>query len=594
MNEKQILEMDATTTKNVESWLKGDYDHATKDEIRKLLKDNPKEIVDAFYTNLVFGTGGLRGIMGVGCNRMNVYTVRAATQGLANHVNTQPKPKEGHSALIGYDSRHHSRLFAEEAAKVLAGNGIKVFLFKDLRPTPLVSFGCRLKKCSTAIMITASHNPPQYNGYKVYWNDGAQILPPHDKLIVQEVEKITDPKMVKKVDSLSHPLIQIVDKEIDDVYIKETSALQLYPGENQDLGGKLKIVYTSLYGTGITLMPEELAKWGFSNISYVDQQIIPNGDFPTTPSPNPEEKSALKLGIEKLKETRSDLLVATDPDADRVGVAVDHEGEITLMTGNQMAAICLNHICEALVSQGKMPEKAAFIKSIGTTELFQAICDEYKKPCFNVLTGFKYIAEKIREWEKEPNGYQYIFGGEESYGYLFGTLTRDKDAIVSSALICEVALHAKKKGKTLVNLLHDLYRKYGVYCENLISIEFEESKSGKEQMDAGMANLRHQTPQKILGIEIDVIEDYLSSTKTFLKSGRKEALTLPKSNVLLFWLADGTKLMIRPSGTEPKIKIYCGVVQKTFSSVDEAVINCQKGSTELLNYLKKLLTEKNL
>ena len=587
----ETINLDPTTARNVESWLTGNYDAETKAEIRKLLKDNPKEIIDAFYTNLSFGTGGLRGIMGVGCNRMNVYTVRNATQGLANHVNKQPKPPEGHSALIGYDSRHHSRQFAEESAKVLAANGIKVFLFKHLRPVPLVSFGCRLKKCSTAIMITASHNPRQYNGYKVYWNDGAQILPPHDKMIIQEVEKITDLSMVKTVD-LSNSLIEMVDDEIDRVYIKETSTLQFYPKENQQWGNDLKIAYTPLYGTGITLMPEELTQWGFNKISYVEQQMTPNGDFPTTPYPNPEEKSALKLGIETLQQSHSDILIANDPDADRVGVAVNHQGEITLFTGNQMACICLQHVCQALTLQNKMPPKAAFIKTIATTELFQAICDSYQKPCFNVLTGFKYIAEKIREWEQKPNGYQYIFGGEESYGYLLGTLTRDKDAIVASALICEAALHAKKQGKTLVDLLHDLYRKHGVYYENLLSITFDDSKAGKDQMAAGMANFRQHTPHTIMDIEVVAIEDYQSSTKTSLKTGKTEPLTLPKSNVLLFWLADQSKLIIRPSGTEPKIKIYCGVVQKIVDSIPDAVKNCQNKTNQLLATLKQHLTQK--
>lgn len=581
--------LDPATLKNVNAWLDGHYDSYTKAEIRNMMNENPKELTDAFYTKLSFGTGGLRGIMGVGSNRMNIYTVAAATQGLANYLNKQPAPSGTHSVIIGYDSRNHSREFAEVAAKVLAGNGIKALFYFEIRPVPLVSFGCRYKKCSAGIMITASHNPPEYNGYKVYWSDGGQVLPPHDTQIIQEVDKITDPSMVKQVPDLGNPLIEIIGTEIDDVYVQDTSTLQLYPNDNQEHGKELKIVYTSLHGTGITLMPRELTAWGFTSVSYVEKQIIPDGDFPTTPFPNPEEKAALQMGIDLLTETDRDLLIATDPDADRVGVAVMHKGEVQLLNGNQVASLCANHICEALTRQNKMPAKAAFIKTIVTTELFKAICDTYGKPCFNVLTGFKYIAQKIQEWETEPNGYQYIFGGEESYGYLFGTFTRDKDAITSSALICEMALHAKLRGKTLIDLLHDLFRKYGVYEENLISVNFDDSKEGKEQMTANMAKLRQSPPTKINGVDVISIEDYQTSIKSFLKANKTETLTLPKSNVLLFWLADESKVMVRPSGTEPKIKLYCGVIQKNFASVPEAIKSARKKTDDLLHSVRDLL-----
>lgn len=583
-------ELEPKTQSNINLWLTGQYDEKTKEEVRRLVKDNPKEATDAFYTNLSFGTAGMRGLMGVGSNRMNDYTIKAATQGLANYVNKQPQPASGHSAFIGYDSRHHSRAFAEEAAKVLAGNGIKVYLCKDIRPTPLVSFGCRYYHCTTAIMITASHNPPEYNGYKVYWSDGGQVLPPHDIGIVEEAAKITDPALVKTAGSLDDPLIEIISEEVDQAYMEQASLLQNLASENQVHGKDLKIVYTSLHGTGITLVPEMLKRWGFSNLTFVAPQIIPDGNFPTAKYPNPEERQALSMGIELLKSTHSDLLIATDPDADRVGVAIMNKGEVVLLTGNQIAALCLEHVCESLASQGKLPEKAAFVKTIVTTELFKAICDRYQKQCFNVLTGFKYIAQKIHEWEKDPRGYQYLFGAEESYGYLFGTIARDKDAVTASALICEMALQAKMQGKTLLDLLHDLYLKYGVFIETLISVGFEESKSGKEKMAQSMAVLRKEHPKQINGIEVSVVEDYLSSIKTELKTGRAEKIMLPKSDMLLFWLVDGSKLIVRPSGTEPKIKLYCGVTGVATGSLEDVTKALETKASGQLEYLKTLLS----
>lgn len=570
----QII-LDSTTQKNVDLWLNGHYDDETKATIRKLLRDNPKEAVEAFYTTLSFGTGGLRGLMGVGTNRMNRYTVGAATQGLANYLNKQKISGE-RSVFIGYDSRHNSRLFAEEAAKVLAGNGIRAFICSDIRPTPLVSFGCRQKKCSAAIMITASHNPPEYNGYKVYWNDGGQVLPPHDIGIIAEVNLITDAAMVKMVESLDSPLIQDVGTEIDEAYLDAITSLQLYPKENHKHGKKLSIVYTSLHGTGITMMPQALQRWGFNNLAFVENQVIPDSNFPTVRYPNPEEKEALKLGIQKLAKTGGDILIATDPDADRVGVAILHKGKVELLTGNQLASICLEHICHALEAQGRLSKKAAFIKTIGTTELFKTIAEAYHRPCFNTLTGFKYIAEMIHQWENNPQGYEYIFGGEESYGYLLGTVVRDKDGISSAALICEVALHAKLQGKTLIDLLHDIYRKYGFFFEKLYTMNFPETKAAREQMREKVEALEKKPPKQIGGMDVASMEDYKRLLKTDLKSGKTEAITLPKSDALLFWMTDGSKVMIRPSGTEPKIKVYCGTFQKHFSSLEEAQSICEK------------------
>jgi phosphomannomutase len=554
-----MQQFDPTTNANVNAWLNGPYDLETISAIERMLIENPQEIMDAFYTNLSFGTGGLRGIMGIGTNRINAYTIRACTQGLANYINRQPKKFEHHRVIIGYDSRHHSRQLAEESAKVLAGNNIQVYLFKDIRPTPLVSFGCRYKDCSSAIMLTASHNPPEYNGYKVFWNDGSQVLPPHDQGIIQEVNKIKEIGQVKSVDSLQHPLIEMLDDEIEQAYLQAITDLQLYPEQNQKKGSSLKVVYSSLHGTGIHLIPPALQRWGFSHVDLVKNQVIPDGSFPTCRSPNPEEKEALKLGIEHLVEVNGDLLIATDPDADRVGAAVNHQGQIHLIDGNQMACLLLHHILEGFSSQNRLPKNAAFIKSIVTSELFQAICDAYGSTCINVLTGFKYFAEKIREWEINPV-YQFIFGAEESYGYLLGSLVRDKDAIISSNLICEMALHAKLQGKTLIDVLHGFWKKYGTYVEKISSIKFDESKAGKSHMVQWMAALRESPPRKILNIDVLVLEDYSSSMRLNFTTSEKEKILLPKSDVLAFYLADGSKLIIRPSGTEPKIKIYCGVL----------------------------------
>lgn len=570
MKTLEITLFDPLTNHNVNSWLKGSYDKETKETIERLLVENPQEILDAFYTHLSFGTGGVRGIMGVGTNRINKYTLQACTQGLANYLNQQPKTDQGHRVMIGYDSRHHSREFAIECAKVLAANQIHVYIYKEIRPTPLVSFGCRLKKCSSAIMLTASHNPGQYNGYKVYWNDGSQVLPPHDLGIIDEVNKINDISMVKSITDLNNPFIEWIDDEIDHEYLKAIDGLQLYPKNNKEQGKNLKIAYTSLHGTGITLVPKAMNAWGFSTVELVKKQIIPDGDFPTCKSPNPEDHEALQLGMETLLASKGDILIATDPDADRVGIAINHRGKIQHMDGNQLACLLLHHILEALSEQNRLPANAAFVKTIVTSELFHEICKAKDKPCFNVLTGFKYVAEKIREWENS-NSFQFIFGGEDSYGYLYGTKVRDKDAVISSLLICEMALQSKLKGKTLIDLLHEIWHTHGVYTEKLSTVKFEDSKMGKEQMTKGMDFLRKNPPQKIGQINVLVLEDYYHSQKQDLLTGKAEKILLPQSDVLLFRLADESTLVIRPSGTEPKIKIYCGVVKKNAENIKLAI-----------------------
>lgn len=579
--------MNTLIKQNVDHWLNGGYDAATKAEIERLMEENPQEIVDAFYTNLSFGTAGMRGIIGVGTNRMNPYTVRAATQALANYINKQPKQAQTEGVFIGYDSRQYSQIFAEESAKVLAANGIKAYLCSALRPTPFVSFGCRYKHCLSAIMITASHNPPQYNGYKVYWSDGGQVLPPHDKGIIAEFNAITDISQVKKVKSLSHPLIEIVGKDVDEAYLQAISKQQNYPKENAVHGKELKVVYSSLHGTGITLMPQALKLWGFNNVSLVEKQCIPDPHFSTAPFPNPEEHEAMKMGMDQLKRIQGDIFIATDPDADRLGVAVRVKDCVELLNGNQIACLCLYHICEALSLQKRWPQNAAFIKSIVTTELFQAIVDGNQGECFNVLPGFKYIAEKIRNWEQEKEGKKFIFAAEESYGYLLGTQTRDKDAILAGSLICEVALHAKLKGKTLLDMLEELYRKYGVFVEEVTSLNFPETKEGKEHMASGMAQLRQQPLKNLAGFEVKSVEDCEKGNKVDLISGKTEKIALPKSNVLIYWLKDGSKVVVRPSGTEPKIKLYCGI--KKQGPISEALKQGKEQSNKILNFLKNLL-----
>lgn len=580
--------MDPIAKKNIDLWLQENYDEQTKAEIRRLVAENPQEAVDAFYTNLSFGTGGMRGVMGVGTNRMNNYTIRAATQGLANYLKKEGNNKS-YKVLIGYDSRHHSREFAIEAAKVLAGNGIYVYIFRELRPTPLVSFGCRYKKCNAAIMITASHNPSEYNGYKVYWDDGGQVLPPHDIGIIEEVNKITDVNRIKFVKKIENPLIEWIQEEIDNAYLLAIMPLQNYPEECKKEGPNLRVVYTSLHGTGITMVPPTLKSWGFSHITFVKDQVIPDGDFPTAKYPNPEIPDTLKRGIQTLKQTNGELLIATDPDADRVGVVVNHHGSIVTLTGNQLACVLLHHLCETYDRQKKMPKRAGFVKTIGTTELFHAIVDDYGKKCFDVLTGFKYIAEVIRTWEEHPeNGYQYLFGGEESCGYLYGTNSRDKDAVLSSALVCEAAVIAKKEGKTLVDRLEDLFKKFGVFEEKLLSIEFEDTKEGKEEMSQAMEELRKTPLKEIYGIPVIAQEDYLNSVRIY-SDRRKEPLLLPRSDVLLFWLQDRSKVMIRPSGTEPKVKIYCGVRKEMKNSMQETINECQKKADELLDFIHNMM-----
>jgi len=569
--------LDKAIEARVSSWLNGPYDAETKEKIRQLKKTNPDALVDCFYTDLSFGTGGLRALMGIGPNRINIYTIAMATQGLANYINQQKRSGEIPSLFVSFDSRNGSRLFAEKTAEVLLANQIRVYLTEELRPTPYVSFGTRYHHCTAGVMITASHNPAVYNGYKVYWSDGAQVVSPHDTGIIQEVRKIHDLSQVK-TQSLKGEFLIRTGKELDQAYLTMVEGLQHFPEENRTHGKELKICYTSLHGTGITLVPEALKRWGFSNLCFVEQQIVPDGNFPTVSFPNPEYPETLKLGIEKLQKEHSDILIATDPDADRLGVVVLHKEKPTILTGNEIAAICVDFLCH-----GVLPKNGAFITTIVSTELIHTIAEAHNLSCFEVLTGFKYIGEKIEEWDKSF-AHEFIFGAEESYGYLTNTHVRDKDALSASCLIAEIALRAKLQKRSLVDLLDTIYKKYGIFREGQLSINFPAEKAGIEQMTAKMQLLRANLPTTFCGQEVVLIEDYQSRIRHLIKTKKEEKLTLPKSDVLLMRFSNNSKIVIRPSGTEPKIKIY-GAVQSKVHSVAE----CDAQLADLLNAAEKEL-----
>jgi len=496
---------------------------------------------------LKFGTGGLRGIMGDGPGQINEQTIAFVTQGLANVLLQIPSP---HSVLIGFDSRLCSADFAKVAARVLAGNGIRAHLFSSLRPTPLISFGCLFKNCSAAIMITASHNPSYYNGYKVYWKDGAQIVEPLDKEIIRALDQIKSPQHIKQA-TFPHPLIQIENEDIDYAYLQTLSDYQNLPVQNALHGKDLKILYSNLHGAGITMVPSALKSWGFSSISFVEEQKEPDGRFPTVTSPNPEEKEALELGIRDLIKLKCDILFVTDPDADRMGVVVLKDGFPTILSGNQLAVILLYHLCNTFKKEGKPLASMGFITTIVTTPLFKEIVTSFQATCFEVLTGFKYIAAKMRE-----HPLPFLFAAEESYGYLLGSFVRDKDGISASCLTAEAALSMKLQKKTLLDLLFEIYEKYGVYRESQLSLFFK----GKEDL---MTALRKSPPKEIAGIKFDKTIDYLQGVGE-----------LPKSDVLALHLQDGSRCIIRPSGTEPKLKIYLFTSCTSFSSVEEGIELC--------------------
>ncbi len=536
-----------------EKWLSADYDDETRNKVKDLMENNPVELTDAFYRDLEFGTGGLRGIMGVGTNRMNKYTVGMATQGLANYLKKMFAGRERISMAIAHDSRNNNTFFAGITADVMSANGIKVYLFDALRPTPELSFAIRHLKCQAGVVITASHNPPEYNGYKAYWEDGGQLISPHDKNVIEEVSKI---KNINDVHfDRDDSLVELIGPEIDREYISRIKSLSLSP-EAIMRQSDLKIVYTPIHGTGVKLVPETLKAFGFKNIYNVPEQDIPDGNFPTVKSPNPEEPAALSMAIEKAKAVGANLVMATDPDADRVGIAVRNDaGEFVLLNGNQTATILLFYLLQQWKANGKISGKEYIIKTIVTSEILDKMAESYGVESFDTLTGFKYIAEKIRLLEGKK---QFIGGGEESYGYLVGDFVRDKDAVISCCMIAEAAAWAADQDKSLYDILPDIYTKFGFYKEHLISV-VRKGKAGAEEIQAMMDNYRSKPPQLINNARVVMIRDYQQQIQRNLKEGTASAIDLPKSNVLQFILEDGTKISVRPSGTEPKIKFYFSV-----------------------------------
>ena len=525
-----------------QSWLDGNFDQQTKDQVRDLMA-NPVALEDAFYRNLEFGTGGLRGVMGVGTNRMNKYTVGMATQGLANYMKANCKGDL--SVCISFDSRNNSEYFAKITADVLSANGIKVYIFDCLHPIALMSFSVRTKKATAGIMITASHNPKEYNGYKVFWSDGAQVISPVDKDIVAEVAKITDPSMVKFERGENAAPIEVMSHEMDEAYLNAVSTLMLSP-ESRERHKDIKIVYTPIHGSGVSIIPEFLAKLGFENIYHVPEQDVVDGNFPTVDSPNPEEPGALAMAVEVANREGADVVMATDPDADRLGIAVrDNEGKMVLLNGNQTASILTYYILRRWDELGKLDGNKYCVKTIVTTELIRAIAAKYGVKVYNVLTGFKWIANVVKENEGKA---EFICGGEESYGFNIGEFVRDKDAPISCAMVAECAAWAADQGKTLYQLLQDIYAEFGYYKESLISV-VRKGKAGAEEIAAIMTNYRNNPPKEMAGSPVVKVLDY----------SKPETTGLPASNVLQFYNEAGDVVTVRPSGTEPKIKFYFGI-----------------------------------
>ena len=574
--------MDALIKEKVNKWLIGNFDPQSKKEIERLRDTSEKELADAFYRNLEFGTGGLRGIMGVGTNRMNKYTVGMATQGFANYL-LKTYPGGPIRVVIGHDSRNNSRFFAETTANVFAANGIKVFLFEDLRPTPEVSFAIRQLGCQGGVVCTASHNPKEYNGYKAYWNDGGQLVPPHDKNVIREVERIANVDEVKW--SGGEANITILGKQMDEEYMKMVKSLSVYPeviAKQHDL----KIVYTPIHGTGITIVPKVLDLFGFTNVRIVDEQSTPDGNFPTVIYPNPEEAEAMSLGLKRAKELDADILLGTDPDSDRVGIAIrDKKGNWILVNGNQTAVLAFNYMIEARKTKGLARPNDMVVKTIVTTEMIDEIARQNEVKCYNVLTGFKWIAELIKE--KEGKEY-FTIGGEESYGLMIGDKIRDKDAVSAVAMLCEMAAYERNKGRSLYEKLIDLYVQYGFYKEHLISIT-KKGMDGQRQISDMMSAYREKPPRKIAGSDVVMLLDYEERKGRNLLTGTEWEIKLPKSNVLQFILADGSKISARPSGTEPKIKFYFSVNRKLASAAE-----FEKTGAELDNRIKEIITDMKL
>jgi len=564
-----------------QNWLSQNIDQDIKEGIQALLDGPEIELTEAFYKDLEFGTGGLRGIMGVGSNRMNKYTLGMATQGLSNYLN-KTFPNEEIKVAIAYDCRNNSNYFAEVTSAVFSANGIKVYVFEELRPTPELSFAIRTLGCKSGVVLTASHNPKEYNGYKAYWDDGAQVTPPHDNNIIKEVQAITSLTDIKF--EANHSLIEKIGSDIDRQYLNSIKSLAL-DSKAIDKEKDLNIVYSSIHGTGITMVPPALEMLGFNNVNIVQEQAEPNGNFPTVIYPNPEEAEALTLALKLANETNADLLMATDPDADRVGIAAKtSNGKFELMNGNQLISLLADYTLSKRKELGTLNTYTQYmVKTIVSTDLFDTICADYNMPCYNTLTGFKYIASTIRELE---GPHQFIGGGEESYGYMPSAVTRDKDAVATCALIAEMAADAKGKGKTLWNVLHDIYAEYGVWYDSMTPIT-RKGIEGADEIASKMKQLRANPPATLGGDEVVNIKDYQSGIKKDLTTGKESNMDFPVSNVLQFFTKDGSKISARPSGTEPKIKFYFSLTQSITSKNEIETTNnlLRKKVDEIINDL---------
>lgn len=582
MSNQDIL---ALVEQKAKTWLEGNYNQATKDELQKMLESEDKtELIESFYKDLEFGTGGLRGIMGVGTNRMNIYTVGAATQGLSNYLKKAFSHLDEIKVAIGHDCRNNSRLFAETSAKIFAANGIKVYIFEDLRPTPELSYAIRHLGCQSGIILTASHNPKEYNGYKAYWEDGSQVVAPHDKNIITEVSNVTVDDI--KFEGEGAP-IEIMGAEIDELFLNESVKVSLA----QDIIKKwhdLRIVYTPIHGTGVNLIPAALRKFGFTNIFNVPEQDVVSGDFPTVVSPNPEEATAMKMAIEKGKEVDAELIMASDPDADRIGIVIKNDkGDYEIVNGNQTCLLFTYYLITKWKENGLLTGKEFVVKTIVTTELIAEIAKRNEVEYFDTYTGFKYIADVIRELEGVK---KYIGGGEESFGYLPSDFVRDKDAVTACALIAEIAAWAKDKGKSLYELLQDIYLEYGFSKEKMKYI-VRQGKAGAEEIQQMMYNLRHTPPATLDGAKLAVIKDYSTLVEKNLLTGEETKINQKEtSNVLQFFTEDGVKISVRPSGTEPKIKFYFEAQDKLESRADFDATDA-KASEKIDRVMNELIKE---
>lgn len=578
----------------VDDWLQNPaISDADKQEIRQLREQGAdQELTDRFYRELEFGTGGLRGVIGAGLNRMNTYTVGAAAQGLANYIAQQGEPAKQAGMVIACDCRRQSDVFALRVASVMAGNGIQAYLFDKLRPTPELSFAIRHLGCTAGVVITASHNPPEYNGFKAYWTDGGQVVPPHDQLIINEVRKVGGFENIKALDESegrSKGLIKTVGREIDEAFWEAAQRSCLNPDICRKEGKRLKIVFTSLHGTGGVLIPEALRRRGFENVIEVPEQAVPDGEFPTVESPNPEEAAALNMAIELAKRERADLVIGTDPDADRVGIAVRRKNvDYALMTGNRIGALLTYYICEQLKQADCFPHNGVVLSTIVSSDFMKEIAKSYGAEVVETLTGFKWIGQKLHEYELEGSpdapSKRFIFGAEESYGYLPAGFTRDKDAVTSAAFIAEMAAFASNQGKGLYDILEDLFKRYGYYQEGAKSIVMR-GKEGAAQIERLMETLRHDPPPSIANRAVTAYADLMTGLNKDVKTGRElSRYDLPPSNVLQFTLADGTKVIARPSGTEPKIKFYI-LVREPGEDLVEAEISATKKIDEIITDL---------